>query len=127
VTDDVDPDLSPAFAALTEASHRCGHLGTCASCRSVVVVLTATVTDLARSCPRCSRRFGAPPCPLTTRDLDVISAIADGLTIDDVGRRLHIAHATVRAHIRCSWERLGMPPGKTSRLVVLALRNGWIR
>ena len=62
---------------------------------------------------------------LTTRERQVLTLLADGLTTDEIGSRLSIAGETVRTHVRKAMRRLNAD----SRLqaVATALRQSLIR
>lgn len=63
-----------------------------------------------------------PMEPLTTRELDVLQALADGLSDRQIADRIHISPATVRTHVSRILSKLDA----TSRLqaLVLAVRRG---
>jgi DNA-binding NarL/FixJ family response regulator len=46
---------------------------------------------------------------LTPRETDVLRLLADGLTHEQVGRRLEISAETARTHLRKACGRLGVP------------------
>lgn len=46
--------------------------------------------------------------PLTARELDVLTALRDGLTNKMIARRLGISEATVKAHLTSVFQRLGV-------------------
>jgi DNA-binding NarL/FixJ family response regulator len=52
--------------------------------------------------------LGAPPTKpmLTPRESEVLAHVADGLSHDEIGRRLSISPETVRTHVRKACERL---------------------
>jgi PAS domain S-box-containing protein len=59
---------------------------------------------------------------LSRRELDVIRRLADGLTGPEVAEELHLAHNTVRTHVRNSMVKLGAH--SRAQLVALALAEG---
>jgi DNA-binding NarL/FixJ family response regulator len=61
---------------------------------------------------------------LTPRETDVLRLLADGLTHEQVGRRLQISAETARTHLRKACRRLGVPT-RTSA-VARAMRLGLI-
>ena len=44
-------------------------------------------------------RMGAPPPTLTPRELDVLAAVATGMSNREVARRLYLSEATVKSHL----------------------------
>ncbi len=83
-----------------------------------------SLNRLARSCRGLLRRAGAPvprkgrgtsevPAPLaavgvTTREMDVLSLVVDGLTNRQIGERLHLSERTVEKHVASLLVRLGL-------------------
>jgi DNA-binding NarL/FixJ family response regulator len=78
------------------------------------------ITEFARRRPRRS----LPGARLTTREGEVLVAMAHGLSNAEIGRRLHISEGTVRTHVN----RLLSKLGARDRLqaVVLAYECGWV-
>ena len=64
------------------------------------------------------------PSPLTSRELEVLSRVATGLTNRQVATRLNIAERTVRNHLSAIYRKLDA----TSRTeaVGVAVRRHWI-
>jgi len=63
--------------------------------------------------------------PLTARESDVLSAVADGLTNAEIGRRLVIAEATVKTHLLRLFAKLDV--NDRTHAVVVALERGLLR
>jgi LuxR family quorum sensing-dependent transcriptional regulator len=64
-------------------------------------------------------------CPLTARQRQVLSFVADGKSDWDIGVILKIATATVNEHVEKAKELMGV---KTrTQAVAIAVRRGWIR
>jgi DNA-binding NarL/FixJ family response regulator len=61
---------------------------------------------------------------LTGREATVLSLLAEGLTYDEIGRRLGISPETVRTHLQKACERLGA--ATRTQAVAMALRLGLI-
>jgi DNA-binding NarL/FixJ family response regulator len=59
---------------------------------------------------------------LTTRELEVLTLLAEGLQHEDIGRRLGIGSETVRTHLRKACDRLGA--ATRTHAVATALRQG---
>lgn len=59
---------------------------------------------------------------LTARQMDVLRLLADGLTDDKIGVKLHIDHSTVKTHTNGLYQRLGA--NGRAQAVALAYRAG---
>ena len=62
--------------------------------------------------------------PLTDREIEVLSLLADGLRHEEIGKRLGIGSETVRTHLRKASDRLGA--ATRTQAVANALRQGLI-
>jgi two-component system, NarL family, nitrate/nitrite response regulator NarL len=62
--------------------------------------------------------------PLTDREIEVLSLLADGLRHEEIGKRLGIGSETVRTHLRKASDRLGA--ATRTQAVATALRQGLI-
>ncbi|SNS28031.1 two component transcriptional regulator, LuxR family [Actinomadura meyerae] len=62
------------------------------------------------------------PAALTAREIDVLRAVADGLSNAEIGRRLVIAEATVKTHLLRVFAKLDV--GDRTRAVVVAMERG---
>jgi len=69
-------------------------------------------------------RAEAQAVELTTRELDVLSLVADGLSHEEIGTRLGIGSETVRTHLKKACARLGA--STRTQAVAAALRLGLI-
>jgi DNA-binding NarL/FixJ family response regulator len=79
--------------------------------------------------PRVAQRLVArmrqpAPVALTAREVDVLNAVADGLSNVDIGRRLVIAEATVKTHLLRIFAKLDV--SDRTHAVVVALDRGLI-
>jgi DNA-binding NarL/FixJ family response regulator len=79
--------------------------------------------------PRVAQRLVARmrqpvPVALTAREVDVLNAVADGLSNIDIGRRLVIAEATVKTHLLRIFAKLDV--SDRTHAVVIALERGLI-
>ena len=70
------------------------------------------------------RRPSARSSPLTDREIEVLSLLADGLRHEEIGKRLGIGSETVRTHLRKASDRLGA--ATRTQAVATALRQGLI-
>jgi DNA-binding NarL/FixJ family response regulator len=125
-------DASPAVVVVTaydypqyvEAALRMGAAG--------YVLKTAPVAELLDAIRRAaggklafSLRPGRLSAPsLSHREREVVAAVADGLSNDEVGGRLGIAPKTVESHLRRLFERHGI--ASRTELATRALREGWL-
>jgi two-component system response regulator DesR len=68
--------------------------------------------------------LSAGPNPLSTRECDVLIAAADGSTITDIARRLHLTEGTVRNYLSAAIGKTGA----RNRLEAArtATTNGWL-
>jgi DNA-binding NarL/FixJ family response regulator len=62
--------------------------------------------------------------PLTSREIEVLQLIAEGLSYEDIGGRLGIGSETARTHLKKASSRLGALT--RTQAVATALRLGWI-
>ena len=69
-------------------------------------------------------RPGGPSVQLSPREREVVAAVIDGLSNDEIGARLGIAPKTVESHLRRLFERLGV--ASRTELATRALREGWL-
>lgn len=66
----------------------------------------------------------AAACPLTERELEVLSCVAEGLTNPEAARRLGISPATFKTHLDRIFEKTGTT--RRGSAVAIALRHAWI-
>lgn len=62
---------------------------------------------------------------LSPREIEVLGLVADGLSNPDIGRRLHIAEATVKTHLLRAYAKLGVTDRTAA--VTTAIRRGILR
>lgn len=62
---------------------------------------------------------------LTSRELEVLEHVADGLTADQIGRQLHLSRETVRSHLKALRHKLGA--ADRAHAVAKAFRAGVLR
>jgi DNA-binding NarL/FixJ family response regulator len=72
---------------------------------------------------RLMSRLRAPvPEPLTPREIEVLTAVARGLSNAEIGRSLFIAEATVKTHLLRAFAKLGVDD--RTRAVTVAMERG---
>ena len=95
-----------------------------------VVTGRQLVLFVALSTSRWGGRFRRQPAPeeaereLTSREREVVSLVAMGATSREIAEELHIAHDTVRTHVRNAMTHLGAR--SRAHLVAKALAGGHI-
>jgi DNA-binding NarL/FixJ family response regulator len=68
---------------------------------------------------------GTPPeNPLTPREIDVLSHVADGLRNREIAEALDCSEQTIKNHLRAAMHKLGAP--NRTRAVLSALRYEWL-
>lgn len=80
--------------------------------------------------PRVAQRLVArmrqpAPVALTAREVDVLNAVADGLSNPDIGKRLFIGEATVKTHLLRIFAKLDV--SDRTHAVVVAIERGLIK
>lgn len=80
-----------------------------------------TDLDTAR---RPARRRAKHPCPLSSRELEVLSALSDGKVYKQIALDLSLSPSTVRSHLHHAYSKLGVLD--RAQAVLLATRRGWI-
>ncbi|WP_318200879.1 response regulator transcription factor [Streptomyces sp. SCL15-4] len=63
---------------------------------------------LSRPEPEPAPSVGQPPDGLTTRETEVLVLIAEGLSNQEIARRLHVSTATVKTHINNLFAKAGL-------------------
>lgn len=123
-------DALPAIVVVTsydypqyvEAALRLGAVG--------YVLKTAPIEDLLTAVRRAADgklSFDLRPkaaAPLSARELEVVQAVVEGLSNDEIAGRLGISPKTVESHLRRLFERHGM--ASRTELATRALRDGWL-
>jgi DNA-binding NarL/FixJ family response regulator len=95
------------------------------------VLKTAPVAELLDAIRRAAAgklafnlRPGTGTPPLSARERQVVAAVSDGLSNDEVAARLGIAPRTVESHLRRLFDRHGV--ASRTELATRALREGWL-
>ncbi|HEX2142185.1 MAG TPA: response regulator transcription factor [Candidatus Limnocylindria bacterium] len=95
------------------------------------VLKTAPITELLDAIRRAAAgklsfdvRPGGGGSPLSARERDVVAAVVDGLSNDEIAGRLGISPKTVESHLRRLFERHSV--ASRTELATRALRDGWL-
>ncbi|HEX2193906.1 MAG TPA: response regulator transcription factor [Candidatus Limnocylindria bacterium] len=112
------------YAQYVEAALRLGAVG--------YVLKTAPVGDLLDAIRRAAagklsfdvRPLGSGTGHLSPREREVVTAVADGLSNDEIAGRLGISSKTVESHLRRLFDRHGV--ASRTELATRALREGWL-
>jgi DNA-binding NarL/FixJ family response regulator len=89
-----------------------------------VLEKNASLSDLMRAIRSALERRPEPSVPLTRRQREVLSLVADGLDNSRIAQQLGISRRTARAHVSSLLERLGVE--NRTQAAVTAVREGWI-
>jgi putative nucleotidyltransferase with HDIG domain len=71
-----------------------------------------------------SRRRASGPCPLSTRELDVLRRLAEGKVYKQIAAELDLSASTVRSHLHNVYGKLGALD--RAQAVLMATEQGWI-
>jgi len=94
------------------------------------VLKTAPIDELLSAIRRAAEgklSFDLRPgerAPMSAREREVVAAVVEGLSNDEVATRLGISPKTVESHLRRLFERLGV--ASRTELATRALRDGWL-
>jgi LuxR family transcriptional regulator, maltose regulon positive regulatory protein len=88
--------------------------------------LTAWVEALLRQFPTPDKAVADQPntSPLTERELEILRAIAEGLSNQEIGKRLYISAGTVKAHSAAIYRKLDV--ANRTEAIAKAKDNGWV-
>jgi DNA-binding NarL/FixJ family response regulator len=70
------------------------------------------------------RRSDRAPCPLSSRELEVLLGLADGKVYKEIAADLSLSASTVRSHLHHVYVKLGVVD--RAQAVLLASSRGWI-
>lgn len=110
------------YPQYVEAALRLGAVG--------YVLKTAPIEELLSAIRRAAEgklSFDLRPAsgaPLSARELEVVQAVVEGLSNDEIAARLGISPRTVESHLRRVFERHDM--ASRTELATRALRDGWL-
>ena len=106
-------DSPVSVTAMTDAAEACG-LGE-EGLRRVLYELPQGVG---------SRRRASGPCPLSSRELDVLRRLAEGKVYKQIAQELELSASTVRSHLHNVYGKLGALD--RAQAVLMATEHGWI-
>jgi DNA-binding CsgD family transcriptional regulator len=86
------------------------------------LVLFVTLDSRRHGRPRRAPQATGRPDPLSAREREVVHLVALGRTGPEIADELHIAHDTVRTHVRNAQDKLGAR--SRAQLVAMALADG---
>ena len=69
-------------------------------------------------------RAHVEPCPLSSRELEVVQCLAEGKVYKQIAGELDISTATVRTHLHRTYGKLGAVD--RAQAVLIATRRGWL-
>jgi DNA-binding NarL/FixJ family response regulator len=95
-----------ASAEQIEAAVRAVHAGQTHLDPAVQARLVATVTGQGPA-PSQADRAGPPPAGLTSREAEVLTLLASGLSNAEIAQRLYLSNATVKTHINRIFAKTG--------------------
>ena len=83
----------------------------------------------ARSCTSCpgqrQRSSGnVDPCPLSTREVEVLKRLAEGKVYKQIAHELELSTSTVRTHLHNTYAKLGAVD--RAQAVLIATERGWL-
>jgi DNA-binding NarL/FixJ family response regulator len=91
--------------------------------RAIEVLVDTLRADL--ECAAAPRRERARlPCPLSSRELDVLIGLSDGKVYKQIARELSLSASTVRSHAHHTYRKLDV--ADRAQAVLLAAERGWI-
>ncbi len=64
------------------------------------------------------------PCPLSTREVDVLKRLAEGKVYKQIALELNLSTSTVRTHLHNTYTKLGAVD--RAQAVLVATERGWI-
>jgi len=71
-----------------------------------------------------ARRRASGPCPLSSRELDVLRRLAEGKVYKQIAQELDLSASTVRSHLHNVYGKLGALD--RAQAVLMATDQGWI-
>jgi DNA-binding NarL/FixJ family response regulator len=69
-------------------------------------------------------RRSVEPCPLSTREIEVLRRLRDGKVYKQIALELELSTSTVRTHLHNTYAKLGAVD--RAQAVLIATQRGWI-
>ena len=69
-------------------------------------------------------RRNVEPCPLSTREVDVLKRLAEGKVYKQIALELNLSTSTVRTHLHNTYTKLGAVD--RAQAVLVTTERGWI-
>jgi DNA-binding NarL/FixJ family response regulator len=69
-------------------------------------------------------RRSVEPCPLSTREIEVLRRLRDGRVYKQIALELELSTSTVRTHLHNTYAKLGAVD--RAQAVLIATQRGWI-
>jgi DNA-binding NarL/FixJ family response regulator len=91
---------------------------------SATAELVAAIRQAAAGGLAFTRRPDGPGVHLTSREIQIVRLVADGLSNDEVGQRLGVTTKAVEGHLGRIFARTGTR--SRTELAVRAVREGWV-
>ena len=130
-SDDAEVEVALVRLADMLAHYAQGALGRSAtSCSRSPATSASGRTSCARSsttCPiptRGGRARQIDPCPLSTREMEVLKRLAEGKVYKQIAHELALSTSTVRTHLHNIYGKLGAVD--RAQAVLVATERGWI-
>jgi DNA-binding NarL/FixJ family response regulator len=83
------------------------HLDPAVQARLVATITSSTVEPAPGPAPDQAGRTGPPPAGLTSREAEVLTLLASGLSNAEIAKRLFLSNATVKTHINRIFAKTG--------------------
>jgi DNA-binding NarL/FixJ family response regulator len=77
-----------------------------------------------RRCEPTARRGASAPCPLSSREVEVLTRLAEGKVYKQIALELSLSASTVRSHLHNIYGKLGAVD--RAQTVLLATERGWL-
>lgn len=92
--------------------------------REVAAGNTYVHASLAGRLLRTGGNGGPPPCPLNSRELEILERIAAGRSLAEAAADLHLAHGTVKTYLSTVYSKLQVRD--LPQAMVVVMREGWL-
>ena len=92
--------------------------------RSIVALLLALAVWPAAADAAGQRTRQIDPCPLSTREVEVLKRLAEGKVYKQIAHELALSTSTVRTHLHNIYGKLGAVD--RAQAVLMATERGWL-